>query len=139
MIISGGIFEKNNIIAKLKEIEKTLLRENFWKDKKKVKKTVTEKKIYEDIVKSYKNFSKEIRNLKDLYDLAIEENNTEILEDCEKKIEQLIKDIKNAEINCFLSGESDNYNIYLEIHAGAGGTESQDWADMLRRMYLKWF
>ena len=138
MIISGGIFEKNNIIAKLKEIEKTLLRENFWKDKKKVKKTVTEKKIYEDIVKSYKNFSKEIRNLKDLYDLAIEENNTEILEDCDKKIEQLIKDIKNAEINCFLSGESDNYNIYLEIHAGAGGTESQDWADMLRRMYLKW-
>ena len=39
----------------------------------------------------------------------------------------------------FLSGENDDYNIYLEIHAGAGGTESQDWADMLRRMYLKWF
>ena len=39
----------------------------------------------------------------------------------------------------FLSGENDDYNIYLEIHAGAGGTESQDWADMLRRMYMKWF
>ena len=39
----------------------------------------------------------------------------------------------------FLSNESDNLDIYLEIHAGAGGTESQDWADMLRRMYLKWF
>ena len=39
----------------------------------------------------------------------------------------------------FLSGENDDYDIYLEIHAGAGGTESQDWADMLRRMYMKWF
>ena len=38
-----------------------------------------------------------------------------------------------------MSGENDNYDIYLEIHAGAGGTESQDWADMLRRMYIKWF
>ena len=40
--------------------------------------------------------------------------------------------------NCFLSGDNDDYDIYLEIHAGAGGTESQDWADMLRRMYMKW-
>ena len=47
--------------------------------------------------------------------------------------------IKQSEINCFLSGENDDYDIYLEIHAGAGGTESQDWADMLRRMYIKWF
>ena len=43
------------------------------------------------------------------------------------------------EVNCFLSGENDKLDIYLEIHAGAGGTESQDWAEMLRRMYLKWF
>ena len=46
---------------------------------------------------------------------------------------------KKSEISCFLSGDDDDLDIYLEIHAGAGGTESQDWADMLRRMYLKWF
>ena len=51
----------------------------------------------------------------------------------------MLQEIKKNEINCFLSGENDDFNIYLEIHAGAGGTESQDWADMLRRMYLKWF
>ena len=61
------------------------------------------------------------------------------MQDCDLKIEQLLKKIKENEINCFLSGENDDLNIYLEIHAGAGGTESQDWADMLRRMYLKWF
>ncbi len=69
----------------------------------------------------------------------MEEKNEDILQDCDIKIDQLSKQIKENEINCFLSGENDNLNIYLEIHAGAGGTESQDWADMLRRMYLKWF
>ena len=62
-----------------------------------------------------------------------------LLLDCYKKIEQILKEVKKTEINCFLSGENDDYDIYLEIHAGAGGTESQDWADMLRRMYMKWF
>ena len=61
------------------------------------------------------------------------------MEDCNLKIDKIFKSLKRNEINCFLSGENDDYNIYLEIHAGAGGTESQDWADMLRRMYMKWF
>ena len=74
-----------------------------------------------------------------MYNLAIEEKNDEIIEDCNLKIDQIFKEIKKNEINCFLSGEDDDHNIYLEIHAGAGGTESQDWADMLRRMYMKWF
>ena len=71
--------------------------------------------------------------------MAHKEKDEETLKDCNKKIEQIFKEIKKNEINCFLSGENDDYDIYLEIHAGAGGTESQDWADMLRRMYMKWF
>ena len=71
--------------------------------------------------------------------LASQEKDEEIIQDCNKKILQILHEIKKSEINCFLSGENDDYDIYLEIHAGAGGTESQDWADMLRRMYMKWF
>ena len=74
-----------------------------------------------------------------MFDLAFQENDEEILQDCKKKITEIFKEIKTKEINCFLSGENDDLDIYLEIHAGAGGTESQDWADMLRRMYMKWF
>ncbi len=74
-----------------------------------------------------------------MYNLAIEEKNDDILKDCEIKIDQILKKAKISEVNCFLSGENDDLDIYLEIHAGAGGTESQDWAEMLRRMYLKWF
>ena len=116
-----------------------MLQENFWKDKKLVKKTVNQKKKYEEIINSYNKLKKEIINIKDLFNLASQEKNEEIIEDCNNKIDESLRKIKESEINCFLSGENDYLDIYLEIHAGAGGTESQDWADMLRRMYLKWF
>jgi peptide chain release factor 2 len=95
--------------------------------------------LYDEIILSFKNSEHDIKNLKDLYNLGLEENNLEIINDCNIKANDILLNIKKNEINCFLSGENDDLNIYLEIHAGAGGTESQDWAEMLRRMYLKWF
>ncbi len=68
----------------------------------------------------------------------MEENNKTILKETENNIVTLHKNIKKNEIKCFLSNEADSLDAYLEIHAGAGGTESQDWAEMLRRMYMKW-
>jgi peptide chain release factor 2 len=139
LTISGGIFDKENIENKIKELEVISLKENFWKDKDLVKKTVKQKKIFEDILNSYEKTFKDTNNLKDLYILASQEKDEETIQDCNEKIKQILKEIKKSEINCFLSGDNDDYDIYLEIHAGAGGTESQDWADMLRRMYMKWF
>ncbi|MDC0164505.1 peptide chain release factor 2 [Candidatus Pelagibacter bacterium] len=134
-----GYLDNNNVENKLNELEQISIKENFWKDKKLVKKTVKQKKIFEDILNSYKKSLKDFNNLKDLYFLASSEKDEETIQDCKQKIEQILQEIKKNEINCFLSGENDDYDIYLEIHAGAGGTESQDWADMLRRMYMKWF
>ena len=113
--------------------------ENFWKNNSQAKKIIKEKTNFENILNSYKNSLNDINDLKDLHNLALEEKNDDILQDCDKKILQLLNVVKKEETNCFLSGENDDFDIYLEIHAGAGGTESQDWADMLRRMYLKWF
>tara|TARA_B110000971_G_scaffold159533_1_gene163023 strand:+ start:2071 stop:2967 length:897 start_codon:yes stop_codon:yes gene_type:complete len=87
----------------------------------------------------FNSSTRDLENLKDIYNLGIEESNQEIISDCSIKIEEINKKIKKTEISCFLSGENDSLDVYLEIHAGAGGTESQDWAEMLRRMYLKWF
>ena len=137
--ILGGIFDNQDVENKLIKIEKTLLQKNFWQDKDLVKKTVKQKKIFEGILNSYKQSLTEINNLKDLFLLATEEKEEETIQDCNLKIDQILKNSKKNEIDCFLSGENDDYNIYIEIHAGAGGTESQDWADMLRRMYMKWF
>jgi len=61
-----------------------------------------------------------------------------VINDCEKKLLFVLNKIKKTEVECFLSEENDHLDTYLEIHAGAGGTESQDWAEMLRRMYFKW-
>ena len=90
------------------------------------------------MVKSYENSVKEVKDLSDIYDLAIEENNKAIVAETLQNIVDLKNKTKKNEIKCFLSNESDILDCYLEIHAGAGGTESQDWAEMLKRMYLKW-
>ena len=134
-----GIFDKENKEKKVKELEQISSKENFWKDQRLVKKTVKQKKFFEDILNSYKKTLNDIENIKDLFELANQEKDEETVNDCINKILHILTETKKNEINCFLSGENDDYNIYLEIHAGAGGTESQDWADMLRRMYLKWF
>ena len=73
-----------------------------------------------------------------MYKLAVDENNEEIIHETKKNISILVTKVKENEIKCFLSNENDTLDSYLEFHAGAGGTESQDWADMLRRMYMKW-
>ena len=134
-----GIFDKNKIRSKLKQIEEIVNKEDFWQNQKLAKKTIKQKNNYEEILKSFDNSLSEINNLKDLFSLASKEKNEEIIEDCFNKIIEIHENIKKSEVKCFLSGENDDLNIYLEIHAGAGGTESQDWADMLRRMYMKWF
>ena len=139
MIISGGIFEKNEVKKKLDLISKETSKENFWKDQKKVKNILKEKKFFDFLISSYQNLVKDIKNIEDLHSLGNEEQNEEIIKDCNLKIEEIYNDVKKLEVSCFLSGENDSLDIYLEVHAGAGGTESQDWAEMLRRMYLKWF
>ena len=137
--ILGGIFDENKIFSKLEKLKLETSKKDFWKDKKKVQKILKEKKLYENIISSYDSSQNEVLNLKDIYSLGAEEKNDEILLDCNKKIDQIYKQIKQNETNCFLSGENDQLDIYLEIHAGAGGTESQDWAEMIKRMYSKWF
>ena len=134
----GGIFEQNKIEEKIKNFEKKILEENFWKDKILAQKILKEKKFIENIFKDYSFSVNEIENLEQLLELAKKENNKSVEKDCEEKINLLFKKIKKTETLCFLSGENDHLDAYLEIHAGAGGTESQDWAQMLRRMYSKW-
>ncbi len=115
-----------------------MLDANFWLDKINSKKIIKEKKLYEDLINSYEQSIKKIRDLEDLNTLAVEEKNQSIQNEILENIKDLRKIVKKNEVKCFLSNEADSLDCYIEIHAGAGGTESQDWADMLRRMYLKW-
>jgi len=115
-----------------------MLDANFWHDKIKAKKIIKEKKLYEDLINSFEQSIDKLKDLDDLKELAIEENNLSVQKEILNNIIGLRNSSKKNEIKCFLSDEADSLDCYIEIHAGAGGTESQDWADMLRRMYLKW-
>ena len=115
-----------------------MLEANFWQDKSNSQKVVKEKKFFEDLINSLNSSVEKLNDFKDLNELAIEENNSDVQGEIIQNIKQLRSEIKKSEIKCFLSSEADPLDCYIEIHAGAGGTESQDWADMLRRMYLKW-
>ena len=134
----GGTFDKNKIKDKIKNFDKKISQGDFWKDKLTAQKILKEKKFFGNILENYNFTINELENLEQLLELAAYENNSVVIKDCEKKINLLLNQIKKTEVSCFLSGENDHLDTYLEIHAGAGGTESQDWAQMLRRMYSKW-
>ena len=115
-----------------------MLDANFWQNKDNSKIVVKEKKLYESLINSLTSGIKKIKDLNELNNLAVEEGNQEIQSEVLENTKSLRLEARKNEIRCFLSDETDSFDCYVEIHAGAGGTESQDWADMLRRMYLKW-
>ncbi len=115
-----------------------MLEKDFWQDKAKSKTILKEKKLFEDLTNSYNNTHKSLVDIQELYKLALDENNNDLLKELTNNLKDLKKDIKKTEVKCFLSNDADSLDCYVEIHAGAGGTESQDWANMLRKMYLKW-
>ena len=115
-----------------------MLSADFWQDKNNSQRVIKEKKFYEDLTNSLNNNVEKLKDLDDLNQLAFEEENLQVQKEVLQNIKDLRSEVKKNEIKCFLSNEADPLNCYIEIHAGAGGTESQDWAEMLRRMYIKW-
>ena len=115
-----------------------MLEANFWQNKSVSQKIIKEKKLHEDLINSYDYSVKSLQDLEELNALALEEKNQVVINEVLENVKKLKILTKKNETKCFLSSESDSLDTYIEIHAGAGGTESQDWAEMLRRMYLKW-
>ena len=83
-------------------------------------------------------FEQKLLEIKDYYDLAIEENDESTIIDCKNSLSITLKELQEEEFKLQFNGEADSKSCYIEIHAGAGGTESQDWAQMLLRMYMRW-
>ena len=126
-------------IAKLEEqlqiLEKQTMEENFWNDSKNSSKILTQIKNIKNKTVEYKKIKNEIINLQELSELVQLEPDEEIAIDILKNSNKLQKEVEKFEISTFLSGKYDQNNAIITIHPGAGGTESQDWAEMLYRMY----
>ena len=128
----------NNSISKLRELSLLIENPNFWNDSSKAQIIMRDKTNLEKIIETIKNIENEKLDLIDILYLAEQENDNDLIEDTNLQIEDLVKRCLKLQLESLLSGEADSNNCYIEIHAGAGGTEAQDWALMLQRMYSRW-
>ena len=120
------------------ELDKLIETENFWNDTSTAQSIMKEKKQLDKIIELLKQIEIEKNNLTELIHLAEEENDKELIEETIFQIDRLVKKCDKLQLESLLSGEADANNCFIEIHAGAGGTEAQDWALMLQRMYSRW-
>lgn len=119
-------------------MEQQTLAPNFWNDTEVATKVHKEHGQLQEIVKSWETRWEELQELELLLDLATEENDAEMEHEVAGSLDALQDGIAVAEVECMLSGEHDANNAIMDIHAGAGGTEAQDWVSILMRMYLRW-
>lgn len=124
--------------ARLAEIVVEENAPNFWNDTKKVAEIGKEKSRLNRILSVYENAKNALNDSDELFALASGENDSEMLENLFVEAPELEHKIKQIEIEIMLSDKNDGANAIISIQPGAGGTESQDWASMLYRMYLRW-
>lgn len=124
----GGLFDVTKLIQEKESLESIVVKEGFWDDLSSANNTYQQLKNINKILKEYNDLNDNINLFKEL---------NEIDNVSEDDIELLREQVKELEINTLLNGQYDNNPCYLEIHPGAGGTESTDWADMLLRMYCR--
>lgn len=133
-----NLFDIVKLENELEELEKQTMQENFWNNNKNSSKILGQIKIIKSKTNKYKELKKEVTNLYELTELVEMELDEEIIKEILKNTKKLQKEIEKFEITTFLSGKYDSNNAIITIHPGAGGTESQDWAEMLYRMYTRW-
>ena len=131
-INSGLHFDIAKLEAEIKELQNKSEAEDFWTNQKAALEIINELNSKKSVVEKYKNITSNYSDLSELIELEDES----ILESLNDSLEELKKDISEFEVERLFNGEFDSLNAIIEIHPGAGGTEAQDWADMLYRMYV---
>ena len=133
----GGHFDPDNKKIKIKELENKTLEPNFWNDKNKDS-VINELNYLKNSLDNVENVKKEINNNIEMLEILKEEDNEEIRKELENNINDINEKIENLEVGLLLNGKYDKCNAIIEIHPGAGGVDSMDFAQMLERMYLRY-
>ena len=134
-----NLFDISSKKKELQELENQTQSEDFWqKDTSLTTKILVEIKELKKKIEKFENSKTEIENLIELTELANMENDENVARDIIKSTEKLELEIEQIQLETLLSGKYDKNNAILTLHPGAGGTESQDWAEMLYRMYTRW-
>ncbi len=133
------LFDIDGKVKQLAELEEAMGAPNFWDNQETAQKTVGELKRVKGLVDPVEGISGEMAELKDLYELAVEEGDQPTLEEVDSELATLEGRMDQLELQSLLSGKHDHRDCYMTIFSGDGGTEANDWAEMMLRMYLHYF
>ena len=133
-INSGHLFDLDKLEKEKQELEKTSENEDFWLNREEALKVISRLNYCRDLIEQYEHIAQTTKDLLELLELDDES----MIEEVSSSVDELKKDLKEFELQVLFTGEFDDSNAIIEIHAGAGGTEAQDWADMIYRMYVRY-
>ena len=134
----GNALKIDKISEEAEELEQKTLVPNFWDDAENSSKILRELKQIKDTIEEYENLQIALEDAIMLADMGIEENDESVVEEVLSELEQIVESTERMRLETLLSGEYDSCNAIVSLHPGAGGTEAQDWASMLYRMYTRW-
>ncbi|WP_128896393.1 peptide chain release factor 2 [Longirhabdus pacifica] len=133
-----GSLDLDQKIADIAQLEEKMSAANFWDDNEQAQQTIAEVNGLKSIVDETNKLNDEYEELQMMLELAEEENDESLLKELQAGLSPFVKHVEKFELELLLSEPYDKNNAFLELHPGAGGTESQDWAEMLLRMYRRW-
>lgn len=134
----GGIFDVDRKERRLEEVNREVENPALWDDPKRAQEISKEQKMLEDLVGSFKRLTAGIKDAQELFNMAVADSDEDGAELVAEEVEGFKKDVEKLEFKRMFNRPNDRANCYIEIQAGAGGTEAQDWASMLERMYLRY-
>uniref|UniRef100_A0A7C3WUI1 Peptide chain release factor 2 n=1 Tax=Desulfobacca acetoxidans TaxID=60893 RepID=A0A7C3WUI1_9BACT len=132
------MFDLTGKEARLRELDELMAKPDFWEDAARAAEILKERSTLLSAVEEYRQREKQVEDLEVLLDLTLEEEDEEALRDVEAELRKLERTFRDWELRLLMGSEEDKKNAIITIHAGAGGTEAQDWAEMLLRMYLRY-
>ena len=136
--LSGGTFDYDEKRERLEEIDRELEAPDVWSKPERAQGLGKERAALEAVVATLSRLEKSLAEVDELFGLADAEGDADTLADLGKELERMAADVERLEFRRMFAGEMDGHNAFLDIQAGSGGTEAQDWAEMLLRMYLRW-
>ena len=134
----GGLFDLNQKAERLKELEARTQDPTLWDNPDEAQQIMQEKTSLERTIEGFERTLTTLEDAITLFEMGMEENDQDSKLEAISEIEKVQKDIEAFELAQMLGGETDKESAFLDINAGSGGTEAQDWAEMLLRMYLRW-
>lgn len=136
--MSGGVFDIDVSTTRLSELEEQVQNPNLWDNPEAAQAIMRERDQLKSVLDRHLNLESQLQDSVDLIEMAEAENDQDLLQESEAHLNVLARNMERVRLESLLSGEADGNDCYVEIHAGAGGTEAQDWAGILMRMYVRW-